>query len=235
MLNYDQRKSAVTNHLGHLLSGYEPPYNLRDDQAKQVREATEVAELIINALPTSLNQNQITATFERAGKELKKVAKSRSWPIAKDILEAIRRATPEPEAEDIEQAATGSLEKAIQYLKETRRAHSFHNGQHIARELIKRGLLQDERDARWRGFDMAGVPKDIINSQRMTLEEWQNHIRVMARLKNCSEADAEKHELFSDNPHGNDTLPKDIARKQNEGRPTFTEHDPEPELMENPY
>lgn len=235
MLNYDQRKSAVTNHLGHLLSGYEPPYNLRDDQAKQVREATEVAELIINTLPTSLNENQITATFERAGKELKKVAKSRSWPIAKDILEAIRRATPEPEAEDIEQAATGSLEKAIQYLKETRRAHNFHNGQHIARELIKRGLLQDERDARWRGFDMAGVPKDIINSQRMTLEEWQNHIRVMARLKNCSEAEAEKHELFSDNPHGNDTLPKDIARKQNEGRPTFTEHDPEPELMENPY
>ena len=94
MLNYDQRKSAVTNHLGHLLSGYEPPYNLRDDQAKQVREATEVAELIINTLPTSLNENQITATFERAGKELKKVAKSRSWPIAKDILEAIRKAIP---------------------------------------------------------------------------------------------------------------------------------------------
>ena len=98
MLNYDQRKKAVSQHLAHLLSGYEPPYNLRDDTAKQVREADEICELIVNNLPTWLNENQITGTFERTGKDLKRTAKTRSWPIARDIIEAIHKATPAQDA-----------------------------------------------------------------------------------------------------------------------------------------
>ncbi len=115
MLNYDQRKSAVTNHLGHLLSGYEPPYNLRDDQAKQVREATEVAELIINTLPTSLNEKNQAGKESPAGQSpnIRSNTKSGQRTQTHQLLsrlnstagqsqdktnagEAIRRATPEP-------------------------------------------------------------------------------------------------------------------------------------------
>lgn len=230
-MNYEQRKALATKCLGQLLSGYEPPYSLRDDQAKQIREANEIAELVVNTLPTGMNQDEIKGTFERAGKTLKKTAKSRSWPIARDIIEAIKGSiTQEPvkvqktDARVLDRARelfTSKTESA-QFGRFNGKAHGLYRDEWIAQALINEGILENERDAHWRGFDMTRHMKKI-KTQRMTMAEWKNHIRITANLRGISEADAEHQEITGEGcsmgPISESELPHEIASRNEEFAP----------------
>lgn len=59
--------------------------------------------------------------------------------------------------------------------------------------LIRMGLMADEREARFRGFDLGEDQRRRAAEQRMGRAEWRHHVAVTARLRGISEAEAEAH------------------------------------------
>lgn len=210
-MNYDQRMKQINQELVELLSGYAVPKNLIDP-ASQAKDISTTAEMINSLFPNDTTLDHIKGSFKRAAMKLKGKHKSRTWPIAADISAAISASMQSTDTTS--KSLEDDIEAAARFLEAKGRAHPSYRSSYIAKQLIKRGLLKDERDAHWRGFDMFQDKEKYIK-QRMTLDEWKNHIRILAEnILCCSEKDAEDHELFGDGsmlgPIDQDILPTEL-------------------------
>ena len=191
-MNYEERMNQIKKELADLLLGYAAPKNLIDSSS-QAKEINAIAEMINTLFPNDTTIDHIRGSFKRAAMKLKSKHKSRTWPLAADIASAIQSSMQSKEA--LAKGLEDDLEAAARFLNNTGRAHPSYRSSYIAKRLIERGLLKDERDAHWRGFDMFEY-KNLYTKQRMTLDEWKNHIRILANMCNLTKEEAEDRELF---------------------------------------
>ena len=61
-------------------------------------------------------------------------------------------------------------------------------------EMIRRGIFDNEREARFHGFDLTEDQLARSNGQTMGKAEWVHHVKVMARLRGVSEFEAAEQE-----------------------------------------
>lgn len=191
-MNYDQRMMQIKQELADLLSEYAVPKNLIDP-ASQAKNINSTAEMINGLFPNDTTPDHIKGSFKRAAMKIAGKHKSRTWPLPAVISEAIQSSMQSKEA--LAKGLEDDLEAAVRFLNNTGRAHPSYRSSYIAKRLIERGLLKDERDAHWRGFDMFEY-KNLYTKQRMTLDEWKNHIRILANMCNLTKEEAEDRELF---------------------------------------
>lgn len=215
-MNYDQRMNQIKQELADLLSEYAVPKNLIDP-ASQAKNISNVAEMINALFPNDTTPDHIKGSFRRAAMKIAGKHKSRTWPLPAIISEAIQASMQSSEA-----AAKGredDLEAAARFLHDTKRAHPNYRSSYVAKQLIARGLLKDERDAHWRGFDMFDFKEQYLK-QRMTIEEWDNHIRIVANMCNMTKEEAEEREMFGHEatlgPINPDVLPEELLPRLRE-------------------
>ena len=215
-MNYDQRMMQIKQELADLLSEYAVPKNLIDP-ASQAKNINSTAEMINALFPNDTTPDHIKGSFKRAAMKIAGKHKSRTWPLPADISSAIQSSMQSREA-----AARGredDIEAAVRFFADTQRAHPNYRSSYVAKQLIARGLLKDERDAHWRGFDMFDY-KDVYTKQRMTIDEWNNHIRVLANMCNMTKEEAEDRELFGHEatlgPINQDILPEELLPRLRE-------------------
>ena len=225
-MEYNERMELVLGELIELLSVYDLPRNLKSE--KQTKDHLELLARSVNKrFPNDTTEDHIRGTFERAAIELSSKRKSNTWPVNHLIIKAIDAAKGIEAKSEKSFDKTKALETAIKiFTGETGsdmfahfkgRAHGQFNKGWIAKELMKAGLLRDERDAHWRGFDMSDYMSKV-HSQRMTMDEWRNHIRIMARLRGVTEKEAAKIEVYGSEliqAHSDETLPIEVYEYKN--------------------
>jgi len=191
-MNYDERMQSILTELIKVLSIYEIPRNLKSEK-QQNDHLHLLAKSINDRFPSDTTLDHIVGTFERTAIKLSATRKANTWPTNDTIIKAVIASMGggKSQAKSIED----DIEAAARFLDNTGRAHPSYRSSYIAKQLISRGLLKDERDAHWRGFDMFEY-KELYLKQRMTLAEWTNHIRVLAKMCNMSKEEAEERELF---------------------------------------
>jgi len=94
MVAYSQRIIQVTQEVQKLLNGYEPPRSRADDTEWQRQEIRDVAEAVNSSIPRDMTEDGIRTLFERMRRDLKKQAKTRAWPITREIVDAVADKTP---------------------------------------------------------------------------------------------------------------------------------------------
>lgn len=94
MVAYSQRIIQVTQEVQKLLNGYEPPRSRADDAEWQRQEIRDVAEAVNSSIPRDMTEDGIRTLFERMRRDLKKQAKTRAWPITREIVDAVADKTP---------------------------------------------------------------------------------------------------------------------------------------------
>lgn len=212
-MNYDQRMNEIKAQLAELLSGYAAPRNLIDP-ASQQKEVLSMAEAINQIFPNDTTRDHICGTLKRASLKLKAKHKSRTWPLTSDIVASVTKSMQHNAVS--QKLNNDDVEAAARFLGETGRAHPNYRSSYVAKRLIDRGLLKDERDAHWRGFDMFEY-KNLYSKQRMTLDEWNNHIRVLSDMCNITKEEAENRELFGHGatlgPIGVDIIPEEMLQR----------------------
>lgn len=210
-MNYDERMNLISKEVAKLLSIYEPPRNLKTEEQKNLHLKMLIKSLN-QSFPTDTTHDHIVGTFERASMSISSKKKTNTWPQNAEITKAVSSAMGGAYAQS--KSLEDDLEAAATFLEAQGRAHPVYNSNFIAKKLIERGLLKDERDAHWRGFDMF-EDKSTYTKQRMTLDEWKNHIRILAKnIWNCSIEEAEHRELFGEGaalgPVDPDALPEEL-------------------------
>ena len=209
-MNYDERMKIILNELIKVLSIYEIPRSLNSE--KQQNDHIQLLSRSINdRFPNDTTLDHIVGTFERVAIKLSAIRKTNTWPSNDAIIKAVTASMggSKSQVKNIE----NDVETAARILNNTGRAHQNMCGTYIAKQLIKRGLLKDERDAHWRGFDMFGYKEQYLN-QRMTIDEWENHISVLANMCNITKDEAEERELFGHEallgPINSNVLPEEL-------------------------
>ena len=181
-MEYNERITLINRQLVNLLSIYAAPKHL-DTTAKQADAISRLAEGLNKRFPNDTKEDHIVGTFERAGHSLSGSHKTNTWPSQPEITKAVvagmggemKMQGALDNTQKLEQAIKIFTGKTgdIQYAKFIGRAHGQYRDTWIAQEFIKVGLLKDERDAHWRGFDMADHMWQV-KKQRMTMDEWKN-------------------------------------------------------------
>lgn len=119
------------------------------------------------------------------------------WPTEKEIIDAARHASKARG----EAAASGddaifeaaAIERMIDWFEKFKGQLPGHGSPARTAELIKRGVLANEREANFRGFDLGPNQRARASEQRMGRDEWRNHIAIYARLRGTSLDEAEAY------------------------------------------
>lgn len=87
------RADAIKTFVRNLTQAwFQPPRGM--DAATQADHAIEMAKAVDCAIPRSLHSDQVDDTLERAKSVLLKDAKSRAWPIIREVVAAIEKCLP---------------------------------------------------------------------------------------------------------------------------------------------
>jgi len=126
-MDYSKRIAIVTTEVQKLLNGYEPPRSRADDPSWQKQEISDVSDAVNSSIPKDATEQGITRLFDRMRRDLKKSAKTRAWPITREIVEAIKERTPKKDFEAAQAAAFDSDSVA---------AKRINNGEGVAETYI---------------------------------------------------------------------------------------------------
>lgn len=166
-----------------------------------------MAEAINSRISGSLDLSGFDARIADTFQRILETQKSREWPKPAHFVEAVEathnRVLGNLDPVDAIQREANEMEA---WLKTNTYAHGNFHSHEATVELIRRGIFQDEREARFRGLpvsrDMAekamGRPSGDgprrTGQQSMSRREWDHHVRVMARLTGRSESDVARDE-----------------------------------------
>lgn len=131
------------------------------------------------------------------------------WPTEKEIRDAAQSASKTMQQVGAAGSATDQnqtmveahiIAAMIEFFARLKRPLPGYNSAHRTAVLIRRGVLHDEREARFFGFELTQEQTKRALSQRPRKEEWDHHIRVMARLKSITRDEAERIERAEISP-----------------------------------
>lgn len=197
------RNEFLAERLGNLCERLSPPQAIRNSPQLQAEELKMLSSAVFAAAP-SQGYEDWWPTFEMA---LLDLMTTRAWPTRNEIGKAVQT---------IRSASKGAGRDRVQTLLEwSREWLGSHKGPppgmsdwSVTKQLIAEGAFYDEREARFRGWPLSKEDTRKAHDQRPSAEEWRHHVRVMARLKGVSEAEAEAVERAETSPG---QLPQHLA------------------------
>lgn len=181
------RDEFIKAGLTGILERKTPPAAIRGNPDAQRGEVAAMVKTIARYAPVS----GIDLWWDRFEDNLSRRMKTHGWPIPSEIDMACR----EVSGRNAQDGGNAVEQEILRMMTEwfTRFADQLpgHGRPDRTAELIRRGVLADEREARFKGFDLGEDQRRRAMDQRMGRDEWRHHIRVTARLRGVSEAEAE--------------------------------------------
>lgn len=187
------------------LERFSPPRQIADKPQALQDDAEALFRIILDHAPAEGWQEWWDLTV----RALEASMTHRSWPSPGDVVRACRGALAKMPATETNLQSRGES-NAIQMLIDW---HAKFGTQMpgLGRpdrtdELIRRGVLRNEREARFKGFVLSPASRQRIaeQDQRPDRAEWDHHVGVMARLEGRSrdEVDFELQDEQRRNPPG---------------------------------
>lgn len=140
-------------------SWFQPPRGM--DAAGQADQVAEIARAVNEALPLSLLPEQIDEALEVARSALLRGARSRAWPIIREVVDAVRSGLPKQAGRAVEDEADKKraairLEAAHKWFAKFGDLPGWASDQATVRALIADGVKPHDL---WRGG--VDVPRDL--------------------------------------------------------------------------
>ena len=120
--------------------------------------------------------------------ELVRRMKTRAWPMVAEVetaCQAARMARQGAMGEDAVEAMI--LDRMEEWYRRFKSQMPGYGKASRTMALIRRGVFADEREARFRGFDLSHDMKERAFGQRIGRDELEHHRRVMGDLRALSE------------------------------------------------
>lgn len=190
------RNEFLEERLKNLLGRYSPPRLIEKSPALQADEIRQLLGSLGRAAP----QRGWEFWWDRFEPALLERMKTRAWPTVNEISRAAEAAHADAPAATSAQTS----EVAIQYFVDNSKPHPTLNNPSITAEIVQRGLVDDIRDARFRGLSLSDQDSKRAKEMRPGADEWRRHVGVMSKIQCVSFAEAEAREIREMSP---DQLP----------------------------
>jgi hypothetical protein len=178
------REDFLHRQLSILLERYSPPRSMAKNHHAQVQEIDSLIRAIGFAAPKR-DYEDWWQTFED---NLLSNHQTRAWPTLYEVKKAFPARNSGGGDVNVEE---NNIRIAGEWFDKFREPLSCFNNTVMTTELLKRGVLADEREARFYGFYLSAEQTARAKEQRPRQHEWRRHVEVMARLLKVSETEAE--------------------------------------------
>lgn len=185
------------------LDRFSPPRQIAGNPKALQDDANALLRIVLDHAPTEGWQDW----FPDAIRHLEAGMTTRSWPAPGEVVRACRGALAKMPSTETAAQSRGEA-NAIQMLIDW---HAKFGTQMPGQgrpdrtdELIRRGVLRNEREARFKGFVLSPAAQARVKDQAPSRAEWDHHVAVMARLDGRSrdEVDFELQDDARRNPPG---------------------------------
>jgi hypothetical protein len=183
------RTEFLENSLGAFLLRASPPRHIAGNPQAMADEAASLGR-VVNQRAPSQGYSDWWAKF---ADELQRRMKTRAWPIVSEIeaaaaaVAAQSRQSSEPDQDLIEGEA---IKRMASWFEKFKSQLPSHGRSSRTAALIAQGVLQNEREARFYGFDLSDEQRRKSDDQAPSRAEEQHDRRVMADLRAISERHA---------------------------------------------
>ena len=181
------RKEFLLTKVTHLLDRLSPPRAISGNQEAQAQEIDQIVAVLTKYAP----RNGYETWWPEFEGRLLESHQTRAWPTVFEIKQACdagkKKADPTLVQSELEL-------RAIEWLEKHKKAHPVFNTPSITAEVVRRGVLSDLREARFKGFALNEEQSSQALKQRPGREEWEHHVTVMARLRGCTYDEAHAQE-----------------------------------------
>lgn len=190
------RDEFLTSRFNEFLDRYSPPRAIQNNPKAMQDEANDMLKAVVRNAP----REGYAEWLDKVLGHLIESMTTRSWPTVGEVVKACKQflsGRPDAQASMAESNAIDML--AGWFVKFRTQMPGMGRTDRTA-ELISRGVLANEREARHFGFDLGDDQRKRADSQPMCQAEWRRHVSVIARLKGITEAEAEaeEREIFRD-------------------------------------
>lgn len=173
------RNEFLMTKVTHLLDRLSPPRAISQNQEAQAQEIDQIVAVLSKYAPKT-GYETWWPEFEA---RLLENHQTRAWPTVFEIKQACdagkKQADPSLVQSELEL-------RAIEWLENHKTAHPVFNTPAITAEIVSRGVVSDLREARFKGFALSEEQSAIALAQRPGREEWEHHVKTMARLRSMS-------------------------------------------------
>lgn len=162
------------------LSRFSPPRHIADNPQAIEAEAAQIVAAFARFAPA----DGFADWWQRVTTELVRRMKTRAWPLVSEVeaaCQAARSASPSTATEDAIEAMI--LDRMEDWFRRTHSQMPGYGRPSRTMALIRRGVLRDEREARFRGFDMTQDMRDRAHGQKIGPDELAAHRLAMSGLR----------------------------------------------------
>lgn len=170
------RHEFLADALDALLSRLSPPLSIKASKPAQMAETAAMLKAINRLAPTT-GYGDWWPAFEDA---LMRKAKTRAWPIISEIEAAAQMPGRQAASDDAVEAA--AVQRMTEWFAKFRDQMPSHGKPSRTAALIRQGVLANEAEARFRGFDLSDDQLKRAKTQRDCADDRATHERVLDSL-----------------------------------------------------
>lgn len=180
-MEFQPRDEFLNDRLSALLDRRSPPQSIKANQAAQLDEIAGLVRAVIRLAPT----RDYADWWGRFEDELLSRAKTRAWPTLNEMAAAAQAIRGNPgfsgdiDQDGIERAAVDRMESWFNKFNSQLPGHGKPSR---TADLIRRGVLANEAEARFYGFDLTDDQRRRAHDQPACDAERRHHDRVMDDL-----------------------------------------------------
>lgn len=181
------REEYLSARFNEFLDRFSPPRSIQSNPKAMQDEADDMLRSVVRFAP----REEYGEWIARVVSSLVEGMTTRSWPTVGEVIRACKSVSKPDTVTSrsmVEEAALGRME---QWFEKFGSQLPGHGNPTRTAELIRRGVLTDEREARFKGFDLSEEQRRRALELRTGRAEWRHHVGVTARLRGISEAEAE--------------------------------------------
>ena len=189
------------------LGRFSPPRSIAGNPAAMAEETDHLLSAFARFAP----RDGFQTWWLNVTTELVRRMKTRAWPMVAEVEAACQAARQSNQGSMGEDAIEAMIldHMATWYARWKSQMPGYGNAARTM-ALIRRGILKDEREARFRGFDLTQAMKERAFDQPIGADELAAHRRVMANLRalservasNQSDAKAKRDQVIPDEDPG---------------------------------
>lgn len=180
------REAYLSQRFNEFLDRFSPPRAIANNPTAMQQDADDMLRTVLRYAPREEYGEWLGAVL----RELQEGMTTRSWPAPGELAKACRmkgaaKSQPSALVED------HAIDRMIDWHGKFGTQMPGHGNPARTAELIQRGVLANEREARFKGFELGEDQRRRAMEQPSTRDEWRHHVRVIARLRGISESEAE--------------------------------------------
>lgn len=181
------RDEFLSTRFNEWLDRFSPPRAIQNNPKAMQDDADAMLRTILRYAP----RDEYAEWLDRVLIGLAENMTTRSWPAPGELVKACKAGKSDGSGANVDMIEHEAVNRMVAWFEKFKSELPGHGHSQRTAELINRGVLKNEREARFYGFNISDAQRERAMAQPMGRDEWKHHVRVLAAVTGRDEEHVE--------------------------------------------